>query len=95
MLSTEEKETLESYNKIAVGWTISLGENFWANEYNKFSSILPKGKILDLGCGSGRDNLWFMDRGYDYVGFDASEEMIKLSRILFREVLTVFGRLSL
>ena len=35
------------------------------------------GRILDAGCGSGRDSKAFLDAGYDVVSFDASEEMCK------------------
>ncbi len=49
--------------------------------YKKFESyLLPSAKILDLGCGSGRDILYFKNKGYDVVGIDNSEELIKLSK---------------
>jgi SAM-dependent methyltransferase len=41
--------------------------------------IPPKGNILDLGCGSGRDSLHFLNKGYNVISIDASEEMVKLS----------------
>jgi SAM-dependent methyltransferase len=37
------------------------------------------GRILDAGCGVGRDALAFADRGYSVVAFDASTEMVRLS----------------
>ena len=41
---------------------------------------LPLGaKILDLGCGSGRDTKYFLQKGYDVVAVDGSIEMVKLS----------------
>ena len=39
-------------------------------------------RILDAGCGSGRDSLAFMNMGYDVDAFDASIEMVKLARTL-------------
>jgi len=39
--------------------------------------ISPGGRILDAGCGSGRDSLAFMQRGYEVVSIDASVEMVK------------------
>lgn len=36
-------------------------------------------RILDAGCGSGRDSRYFIDRGYFVEAFDASEEMVKMS----------------
>lgn len=35
--------------------------------------------ILDAGCGSGRDSLYFLDNGYDVTSFDASEAMVRLA----------------
>ena len=38
------------------------------------------GRILDAGCGVGRDTVAFADRGYEVVAFDASEELVSLAR---------------
>ncbi len=44
----------------------------------RFLKYIPDGgRILDAGCGSGRDSKAFLDAGYDVVSFDASEEMCK------------------
>lgn len=53
-----------------------------------FLSYVPAGgRILDAGCGSGRDSKVFMEAGYDVVSFDASEEMCKrASEYIGREV---------
>ena len=72
--------TIEYYNKNAeiffnetVG--LDLGEL-----YNYFLPLIPKnGHILDAGCGSGRDTLAFLKRGYRVSAFDASEELAKLA----------------
>lgn len=54
----------------------------------RFLSYVPAGgRILDAGCGSGRDSKVFMEAGYDVVSFDASEEMCKrASEFIGREV---------
>ena len=42
----------------------------------KFVTLLPKdAKIIDVGCGSGRDVKAFCDMGFDAIGLDASEEL--------------------
>ncbi len=44
--------------------------------YNEFLPCIPDGgKILDLGCGSGRDSLHFLKLGYEVVAIDGSEAM--------------------
>lgn len=39
--------------------------------------IKPGGKLLDAGCGSGRDALAFLQEGYAVDAFDASEELCR------------------
>ncbi len=39
--------------------------------------IFEGGKILDAGCGSGRDSLYFAQKGFNVTAFDASEEMVR------------------
>ena len=47
-------------------------------EYGTFENLIKEGaKILDGGCGSGRDSLYFLQKGYDVTAFDPSDEMIK------------------
>lgn len=44
------------------------------------SYIDPGGRILDLGCGSGRDSLAFVGKGYEVYAMDASVEMVRYCR---------------
>ena len=47
-----------------------------------FTSYLEEGaSVLDLGCGSGRDSLTFLNMGYDVTALDGSEEMCSLASI--------------
>jgi SAM-dependent methyltransferase len=47
-----------------------------------FTSYLEEGaSVLDLGCGSGRDSLTFLEMGYDVTALDGSEEMCSLAGI--------------
>lgn len=59
------------------------------NLYQKFLKYVPKGgRILDAGCGIGRDSKSFLDKGYDVVAFDGSLEMVKMaSNLLGKDVL--------
>jgi SAM-dependent methyltransferase len=48
--------------------------------YKSFLKVIPKGgKILDAGCGSGRDSIYFKREGYIVVAFDYSEALVKLA----------------
>jgi SAM-dependent methyltransferase len=49
--------------------------------------IPPGGRILDAGCGSGRDSRHFLQNGYTVRAFDASVEMCRLaSRLIGQTV---------
>jgi SAM-dependent methyltransferase len=43
-------------------------------------NLSPNMRVLDVGCGSGRDLLWLKNRGYEAIGFDRSPGLVRLSR---------------
>ena len=46
--------------------------------YKEFLENIPAGgSIVDLGCGSGRDSLYFMNNGYNVTPIDGSSELAK------------------
>lgn len=48
--------------------------------YQRFLSLLPPtGRLLDAGCGSGRDAKAFADKGFSVDAFDSSPELAKLA----------------
>lgn len=44
-----------------------------------FKYVVPGGRIIAIGAGSGRDIKYFKDRGYIVEGIDASKEMCRLA----------------
>jgi len=42
--------------------------------------LKPQATILDIGCGSGRDLLWFARRGFHPTGFEQSPSLANLAR---------------
>lgn len=49
--------------------------------HKAFASLLPKGaRILDAGCGPGRDAVRFSRLGCRVTAIDASSEMVKMCR---------------
>lgn len=48
---------------------------------DRFSGLLPAGaRILDAGCGPGRDAKLFTDKGFRVVGIDLAERMIEFAK---------------
>ncbi|WP_461208381.1 class I SAM-dependent methyltransferase [Desulfocurvus sp. DL9XJH121] len=48
--------------------------------YEAFLPLVPRGgRILDAGCGGGRDSLHFLEQGYRVEALDASPEMARLA----------------
>ena len=39
----------------------------------------PGARILDFGCGSGRDTKYFLNRGYQVDAIDGSDKLVKLA----------------
>lgn len=56
------------------------------NVYQPFLEYLPKPhlsnqqKILDFGCGSGRDSVFFANKGFEVVAIDGSKSLIDLAK---------------
>ena len=44
---------------------------------DKFLKVLPGKRVLDFGCGSGRDTKYFINAGFEVVAIDGSEELCK------------------
>jgi SAM-dependent methyltransferase len=65
--------------------------------YEPFLKLVPRnGRILDAGCGSGRDSHYFIQHGYQVEAFDASPEMCRLASSLIGQIvhLTTFDEID-
>lgn len=71
-------KNVEFYNKNADSFFAESVFADMSSIQSRFLAYIPSGgRILDAGCGSGRDSKFFLDAGYDVVSFDASEEMCR------------------
>ncbi|OIU87031.1 class I SAM-dependent methyltransferase [Acinetobacter sp. AR2-3] len=71
-------KTIDYYNKHAEEFTASTFEVDMESLYKPFLAELQEGaRILDVGCGSGRDTLAFKRKGYHVDAIDYSEELVK------------------
>lgn len=86
------KDTLEYYDNNSEEyykeWNTDFLENYSFEVPDVFLSYLkPNSYILDLGCGVGRDSLYFKKRNYKVKAIDGSVEMCKIaSNVLNEEV---------
>ena len=75
--------TIDYYNKNAKSFISNTINCEFSEMQNKFLSYLKNNaKILDLGCGSGRDSKYFINKKFNVVAFDASQELCKIAENL-------------
>ena len=69
---------IEYYNTNAESFVVETQNADMSLWRDKFESYVAEGgRVLDAGCGSGRDSKVFMQHGFSVVAFDASMEMCK------------------
>lgn len=80
-LTQNEQITLDTYNDNAWHWVkIHPQEGVYRDEMLSFKKLLPIGKILEIGSGSGRDASELIALGYDYVGTDISKSLLEIAK---------------
>lgn len=90
--------TLDYYNKNSEEYFNSTLNVDMTNTYKAFLKLVPKGgKILDLGCGSGRDSMNFMKLGYEVIAVDGAKKLAKKASVLLGKevILSTFEELEL
>lgn len=75
------KQTIAVYDQTASEYAKKVDKYGVPNERKKFCTLLPEGgKILDAGCGPGRDSAYFIANGFSVVGVDLSENLLTIAR---------------
>ncbi|TGN41183.1 DUF3427 domain-containing protein [Marinobacter confluentis] len=75
------KDTLAYYDSNANAFVDSTFEVSMDELYQEFlPQVIDGGHILDAGCGSGRDALFFAQCGYRVSAFDGSKAVANLAR---------------
>ena len=75
-------DTLDYYQRNAKDFFSQTINVDMQNVYQPFLENLPSGKqtILDIGCGSGRDSVFFANKGFEVVAIDGSKSLIDLAK---------------
>jgi SAM-dependent methyltransferase len=77
-LSETNAMTIEYYDKNSEKYFEDTVNLDMERHYSTFLELIPdRAAILDAGCGSGRDTLYFRKKGYSVVAFDYSAELVK------------------
>jgi len=73
-LTSKEASTIKAYEFIDKARRVMKYHqlDYWSDYFDKLCQLLPSGRILDVGCGIGRDAPMFLGTGYQYVGVDLS-----------------------
>ena len=70
-------KTRDYYNKNADSFIQGTVSVDFKETQDKFLKLLTGKKVLDFGCGSGRDTKYFLESGFDVTATDGSEELCK------------------
>jgi cyclopropane fatty-acyl-phospholipid synthase-like methyltransferase len=72
--------TLDFYNKNANDFAAGTQSVDFKQTQERFANkLIAGGRILDFGCGSGRDTKFFMERGFSVDAVDGSENICKIA----------------
>ena len=80
-----DQETVDTYNKHISDYKELMSKEAKDTNLDLFmKKIVSKGKVLDLGCGTGSASLALLKRGFSPFPMDASQEMIKVAESLLK-----------
>ena len=79
-MKNKTSETIEYYNDNAEDYFNYTVDVDMSEHYKRFLKYLPDNAyILDVGCGSGRDSMFFKSVGYRVKAIDGSEKLCELA----------------
>ena len=80
---SRKNTTWASYDSDSTKYFENYNKLYFSNVHKQFIKFLPpnvNAKILDIGCGSGRDALSLARRGYQVTAVEPSNKMLALAQ---------------
>ncbi len=88
------EDTIKWYDEHAEQYAEAGATYFDLNHIKTFVSVFPKNaKVLDAGCGAGRDTALLQEEGLDVTGLDLSKGLLAVARHKFPEITFIEGNL--
>lgn len=80
-------KTIDWYNTHAAHYAVQADKYAPLAQMNDFGRYLSKGaRVLDVGCGSGRDSNLLSHRGYEVTGIDLSSKLLAIGKKRFPQI---------
>jgi len=84
-MNDQSQQAVSVYEKISANYAKQFSDPSF--HIDSFIELLPKGaKVLDVGCGPGRDSAYMYERGLKVTGIDLSECMIRIAKQQYPEI---------
>lgn len=83
----ENKLVVDTYNGIAKKYDEEYGNDYSDIPYiDKFLDSLFGKDILDIGCGVGSLTNYMYEKGFNIVGIDLADEMLKIAKNRYKNI---------
>ena len=92
ILSPESAETVQVYNSLTKLWVQRHDDaDYWEPWAIRFQELLPRGVVLDIGCGTGAHTGGLSRLGLEVHGIDPSSALLTLARDRYPDRYFEFG----
>ena len=78
--SMNPEDWKEEYSGQNPHWTKDLKASVFAKEFAKLTKEHGVTKLLEIGCGNGRDSIYFAKQGFNVTAIDITPEAILLAK---------------
>lgn len=86
-MDDKNKLAIDTYNLIASEYDNEFGTDYSDAPYiDKFLESLNGKEILDIGCGLGNLTNYMNEHGFNVIGIDLSDEMLKIAKSKYKHI---------